>query len=270
MVTTHSFLGGFPPPEAFAGSLGAAPPPPPIGQLGVGVVVPYDFALDRELWRWAPENVTLHLTRTPYAALPVTVEQAVLVGETSVVTQCATDLLTVQPDVVAYACTSGSFVAGRAGELALVNAILEAGVPSAVTTSGALLEALTHVGARRIAIATPYDQPITALLEAFLGEAGVEVVRAGFLGLTGRIWTVPYATTANLIREASDVDCEAVFVSCTNLPTYDLIAPLEEELGVPVLTANQVTLWAALRRAGVDATGPGQRLLADHAEGSAR
>jgi maleate isomerase len=52
------------------------------------------------------------------------------------------------------------------------------------------------------------------------------------------------------------------FVSCTNLATYDLIAPLERELGKPVLTANQVTMWAALRVAHKAAVGPGQRLLA--------
>lgn len=255
-------------PAEIAGALEAAPPPPLIGQLGIGVVVPYDFALDRELWRWAPEDVTLQLTRTPYSALPVTVEQAHLVGDAAAITQCATNLLTVQPDVVAYACTSGSFVAGRAGELALVNAILEAGIPSAVTTSGALLEALDHLGVSRVAVATPYEQPITELLEAFLAEAAVEVTSASFLGLTGRIWTVPYGTTMNLIREAADAECEAVFVSCTNLPTFDVIAPLEQELGVPVLTANQVTLWAALRRAGVNALGPGQRLLTSEQERS--
>jgi maleate isomerase len=53
-----------------------------------------------------------------------------------------------------------------------------------------------------------------------------------------------------------------VFVSCTNLPTYDVIAPMEAELGIPVLTANQVTMWAALRRTGHRALGTGQRLLA--------
>jgi maleate isomerase len=68
--------------------------------------------------------------------------------------------------------------------------------------------------------------------------------------------------TARLIREADSPDAEAVFVSCTNLPTYDLIAPLERELGKPVLTANQVTMWSALRLAGATAVGPGQRLLA--------
>ena len=41
------------------------------GPVGIGVVVPYDLALDRELWRWVPERVSLHLTRTPYEDIPV-------------------------------------------------------------------------------------------------------------------------------------------------------------------------------------------------------
>ena len=43
-----------------------------------------------------------------------------------------------------------------------------------------------------------------------------------------------------------------------------LRGPLERELGKPVLTANQVTLWSALRLSGATAVGPGQRLLAAH------
>nr|MBA3251536.1 Asp/Glu racemase [Geodermatophilaceae bacterium] len=67
---------------------------------------------------------------------------------------------------------------------------------------------------------------------------------------------------AQLVRDADAPEAEAVFVSCTNLPTYDVIAPLEAELGKPVLTANQVTLWSALRLVGTHAVGEGQRLLA--------
>ena len=55
---------------------------------------------------------------------------------------------------------------------------------------------------------------------------------------------MPYAITAALVRDVTASGCEAVFVSCTNLPTYDIVAPLEAELGIPVLTANQVTMWA--------------------------
>ena len=44
-------------------------PVPPLPQTGIGIVAPYDFALDHELWRWVPDDVTLHVTRTPYAPL---------------------------------------------------------------------------------------------------------------------------------------------------------------------------------------------------------
>jgi maleate isomerase len=64
------------------------------------------------------------------------------------------------------------------------------------------------------------------------------------------------------VRRADRPDADAIVVSCTNVPTYDLIAPLEAELGKPIVSANQVTMWAALRAVGLSAVGPGQRLLA--------
>ena len=234
--------------------------------VGVGVVVPYDFALDRELWRWAPAEATLHLIRTAYSPLPVTVEQAELLGDADEVARCTRDLTALEPGVTAYACTSGSFVAGRAGERALVSCMLASGASAAVTTSGALVEALSHRGVSRLAVATPYDAAVTARLHGFLAESGVSVTGSGHLGLTERIWTVPYAVTAALVRDvAASSGCEAVFVSCTNLATFDIIAPLEAELGIPVLTANQVTMWAGLRRVQLAAIGPGQSLLRDPA-----
>lgn len=237
------------------------PAEPPVGTVGVGVIAPYDFALDRELWRWVPDTVTLHLTRTPYAPLPVSLEQAGVIGDPAVVTRCAADLMTVQPDVLAYACTSGSFVRGAAGEQELVAAMRATGAGSAVTTSGSLVRALRHVGAARVALATPYDAAISLGLRTYLESAGFTVTASRHLGLEGRIWTVPYAVTVDIVRRSLTPDCDAVFISCTNLPTFDIITPLEAELGVPVLTANQVTLWAALRAVGIDAVGAGQRLL---------
>lgn len=235
----------------------------PVGNVRVGVITPYDFALDRELWRWVPDHVTLQLTRTPHAPLPVSLEQATVVGEPDIVAQCTQDLIAVRPDVVAYACTSGSFIRRRAGERALIASMETAGAPQAVTTSGALVEALHHLDITRVAVATPYDELISLGLSAFLEESGIAVARMQHLGLAGRIWTVPYAETVAMVRRTFTTDCQAVFISCTNLATFDIIAPLEAELGVPVLTANQVTLWAALRAVGVAAQGPGQRLLVD-------
>ncbi|BBY81480.1 Asp/Glu/hydantoin racemase [Mycolicibacterium pulveris] len=236
-------------------------PPPPLQQVGIGVVTPYDFALDRELWRWVPDDVSLYVTRLRYAPLPVTVDMAVHVSDADNVVAGAANVLAVSPMVTAYACTAGSFVRGMAGEAALVAAMQAAGAPAAVTTSGSMLAALKHLGVHRVATVTPYTADLTVGLTSYLMEAGLEVVATSGLGLTARIWSVPYEKTAELVRSTDVPEAEAIVISCTNLPTYDLIASLEAELHKPVVTANQVTMWAALRVAGRKAVGPGQRLL---------
>lgn len=240
----------------------------PVDQRSVGVIVPYDFALDRELWEWVPPQVSLHLTRTPYQRVPVNLTQAELIGAPEVVLRGAQDLSTISPEVVAYGCTSGSFVGGLQGQAAIVAALRSGGYDHAVTTSGALLAALAALEADVVAVATPYDEPIAARLAGFLDEAGIAVSGLHSLGLSGRIWTVPYQRTAELIRRAArdrltvGRSPQAVVVSCTNLPTRPLIAPLEAELGIPVITANQATIWAALREIGLGAIGADQHLLA--------
>ncbi|HZI96110.1 MAG TPA: Asp/Glu/hydantoin racemase [Actinomycetales bacterium] len=230
----------------------------PAPQVGVGVVVPYDMALDRELWRWTPPEVSLHFTRTPFAPLPVTVEMAEHVADGAGVRAGVQDLQAVAPAAYAYACTSGSFVNGVSGERRLTETMRAAGAPAAVTTSGALLAALAALGVSRVAVATPYEQRVNDRLAHFLGEAGVTVEGSSHLGMTTDIWKVPYARTGQLVIEADDDRAQAVVVACTNLPTYDVVAPLERRLGKPVVTANQATMWAVLREVGRTAAGAGQ------------
>lgn len=238
-----------------------------VDQIGIGVVVPHDMALDRELWRWVPDDVTLHLTRTPHHDSDVGAEMITAISDVEMVTRSVRDLTTTEARVHAYACTSGSFVRGTSGERALADAMVVAGAPAAVTTSGALVSALQHLGVTRIAAATPYDDELTELLGSYLVDSDLELVGCTNLGLREHIWRVPYETTADLVRRADRPDADGIFVSCTNLPTYDIIAELEEELAKPVVTANQATMWASLRAVGRPAVGPGQRLLTDSATG---
>ncbi|WP_433278695.1 maleate cis-trans isomerase family protein [Pseudonocardia xinjiangensis] len=234
----------------------------PAHQHGIGVVAPFDFALDRELWRWVPEDVSLYLTRLPFFTTPVTVEMAVACGDRRAVRRATRDVLTPEPAVVAYACTSGSFVDGAAGEEVLRRTMVGAGAPAACTTSGALIDALRVLGVSRLAIATPYVEPVTRRLVGYLAEHDVRTISCEGLGLLGNIWRVTYAEIVEIVRTVDADDAEALFISCTNVPSYDLVEPLEMALGKPVLTANQVTMWAALRAMGRDAVGGGRLLRA--------
>lgn len=232
----------------------------PLAQRGIGVIAPFDLALERELWRWAPLEVSFHLARTPFEPVPVSLEMAERVSDLHALQTATRDVLGVDPEVVAYLCSSGSFLHGPAHEARLCEAIREAGAPDAVTSSGALAESLKALDLQRISVITPYDTPLTERLVQFLGELDVDVVKAQHLGLGGGIWRVNYRTVAELVEAADDPASEAIFVSCTNLPTYDIIEPLERELGKPVLTANQLTVWACLSRMGLPMMGPGRWL----------
>ncbi|EHK88165.1 maleate cis-trans isomerase family protein [Saccharomonospora azurea] len=232
----------------------------PLAQRGIGVIAPFDLALERELWRWVPMEVSLHLARTPYEPVPVSMEMAHLVSNSAHLAAATRDVLHVEPEVVAYLCTSGSFVNGVDAERSLRKVICDAGAAEAVTTSGALAEVLRQLDLRRISVLTPYDADLTARLHDFLQELDVDTVASDHLGLGGGIWKVGYRTIVEHILAADHSAAEAIFISCTNLPTYDVIEPLEAALQKPVLTANQLTMWACLRRMGLPIVGPGRWL----------
>lgn len=235
-------------------------------RAGVGIVVPNDFVIDHELWRWVPDEVTLHLTRLPVTITEMTDEAVGALADAAALRQAAESLLVPSPRVVAYACSSGSFLHGTPGEHLLVDAMVSGGAPDALTTSGAMIRALQHVGASRVALVTPYLHTISARLRDFLGEHDIDVVAEHSLGLDRNIWSLSSMDIFNAVQEADHAGADAIFVSCTNLRTYDVIAPLERMLGKPVLTANQATMWAAVRAAGHDALDPGHFLRAPSPE----
>lgn len=218
--------------------------------ITVGAVVPFDFSLDWEYWRYLPEGVWLHFTRTPFLKQAVGIQLAREVGKPSVVARATKALTTLNPASTLYACSSGSFVHGVTGEQELREAMLAAGARRAITSSGAMLDGLHAVGAQRVAVATPYTRTLTARLIRFLEDAGFEPVSVVHLGLKTGMSRVSRETVANLIRRACHPEADAVFLSCTALRTFGIIAELEEEVQCPILTSNQTSLWAALDAAG--------------------
>lgn len=151
----------------------------------------------------------------------------------------------------AFACTTGSLIGGPGFDVELSQRLgSEAGIP-VTTTAGAMLKALEAVGARRIAVATPYVDSLNELERRFLSAAGFEVVAIEGLGIASdpEIAEVGLgAVRALVLRIARDAD--AVFISCTNLATLAILGDLEEDLSRPVISSNAVTLWDVMGLAG--------------------
>jgi len=222
-----------------------------IWRARIGILFPADGANDDDFWRLVPSGITVHVARTRPLIDDFSVEAYGQLAGQDVESQ-AELLGLIQPSSVAYACTSGSFIRGVEYDRDIVDRIRRASGAPATTTSTAVVGALRALGVRRVAIATPYRDVINERLTAFLVTSGMSVEKIMGLGLDD--WTinfVPQSDVYHLARKVNTASAEAVFIACTNLRALDVIEPLEKDLAKPVVTANQATMWEALRLAGI-------------------
>ncbi|MFH8288700.1 MULTISPECIES: decarboxylase [unclassified Streptomyces] len=154
-------------------------------------------------------------------------------------------------EAVVWACTSGSFVHGWEGAHEQVRGLaLAAGLPAS-STSFAFAHAVREVGAARVAIAATYPDDVAAHFTAFLKSAGTEVVSTRGSGIitAAEVGTWGREEVLALARDGDHPDAQALLLPDTALHTAAHVRELEAAVGKPVLTANQVTVWEALRLA---------------------
>ncbi|MEU8731579.1 MULTISPECIES: maleate cis-trans isomerase family protein [Streptomyces] len=154
-------------------------------------------------------------------------------------------------DAVVWACTSGSFVHGWDGAHEQVRALAQAAGLPASSTSFAFVHAAKEIGVRRVSIGATYPDDVARLFADFLGAAGIEVADVVSSGIitAAEVGTWSEEEVLALARAADRPDAEAVLLPDTALHTAAHLPALEKELGKPVLTANQVTVWEGLRLA---------------------
>jgi len=153
---------------------------------------------------------------------------------------------------IVWACTSGSFVYGWQGAHEQVAELEKTfGIPSS-STSLAFAEAVRALGLRRVAIAATYPEDVSACFEDFLEAAGIEVVRTGHQDIltAEEVGGLGHDRVLRMIRENDDPRAQAVLVPDTALHSAAWLEELDAIAGKPVLTANQVSFWKALRLAG--------------------
>ncbi|MFJ7078058.1 decarboxylase [Streptomyces sp. NPDC098781] len=155
-------------------------------------------------------------------------------------------------EAVVWACTSGSFVYGWEGAHEQVRTLAVAAGMPASSTSFAFVHAVRELGVRRLAVGATYPDDVAALFAEFLRAGGAEVlsVRGSGIITAAEVGTWGEAELFALAKEADTAEAEAVLLPDTALHTVAHIPALEAELGKPVLTANQVTVWEALRLTG--------------------
>jgi arylmalonate decarboxylase len=161
--------------------------------------------------------------------------------------------------------TSLSFYKGAAFNQSLTDSIHNATGLPATTMSTGVVEGLRAVGGGRLAVATAYNEEVTERLRIFLKESGFEVLAIKGLGLV-RIGDPGKVSRQELEKFTVSVfhmapKADALLVSCGGFRTLELIAPLEKQCKVPVVSSTPHALWAGVRLVGLKGTATGYGTL---------
>ncbi len=218
--------------------------------LHVGLMVPINnTTMEREVLAWLPAGSTCATQRIPRGkglltreTLPEYVAQALALAK-------AFDDPAV--DVVAYGCTAAGFISGPAGDAALQSDLAAITGKNVVTTARSMVLALQEIGATKIALVTPYIDSVNTQLKAFLADGGIEVKRFNsfYAQNTDELGRIEAHQVAKLARETMRDDCEAMFIGCSQLPTFEILGDLRREFGRPAFSSIQVTAGRAQRAA---------------------
>lgn len=216
----------------------------------IGLLVPSsNTTVEPEFYRALPADVTVHVARL---FLTQITPEAIL-GMVSDVEAQSRLLASADVDAIVLGATAPSFLKGLGYDREVIQRIEQACGKPATTTSTALIEAIRHLKLRKVVLAAAYDDKVNAIARAFLVANGVEVLDAQGLGLVDNlvVGRLDSQTAYDLARRADRPDAEAIVLACTNWKTMDQIDRLERDLGKPVISTTQVSVWGALKMLGV-------------------
>ncbi len=184
--------------------------------------------------------------------------------------RASAELADARPDVVASACLVAIMAQGPGyhchAEAQITGVLQNEGLDIPVVSSaGALLRGLEAIGARRIAMVTPYMKPLTALVAEYVEDAGVEVCDALSLEVSDNL-EVARLDPAGLREHWRRVDVSnadaLVLSACVQMPSLSAIQPVEDAAGLPVLSAATATVFTILSELELEPRVPGAgRLL---------
>lgn len=218
----------------------------------VGVVVlATDHTTERDFARICPrEDVGVYVNRIAYEN-PTTPEN--LARMRPRLSEAAAMILPGESlDALYYSCTAASVLLGDEAVQAALNAT-KPDVP-VITPSLAARTALKKLGAHRISILMPYLPETGRLFGDYFSRHGFEVLNLVCLGFEDdrEMARISPRDIVAAAREAVTVESEALFISCTALRGAQVAGEIEREIGRPVITSNQASIWLSLRAAGVN------------------
>jgi maleate cis-trans isomerase len=232
----------------------------------IGLLLPSSSSVqEADIGRALPKDITLHVARMRLNNVDAD-STLRIVQEIEAESQKLAD---VDVDVIIFPATAPSSRMGPGYDQELIKRISTASGKPATTASTALLEALRVLSVKRIVLGAPWSASVNQTVAAFLEANGVKVLAQKALGLVRNleIGLLDAQTAFDVGRQVDMPDADAVMLACGNWSTFGIIDRLERDVGKPVLTTNQVSLWHALKMIGARPLGGLGVLLRQHLGG---
>jgi maleate isomerase len=217
-------------------------------QRRIGLLLPSsNTTQEPEFTRILPDGVSLHSARLPLRTVDPS-STAAIVEDIETESQKLADA---DVDAIVLAATAPSSRNGLGYDQELIKRIEAASGKKATTASTALIQALTVLNATRLVIAAPWSDATNATSVAFIEASGFTVLAHSAMGHVSNleIGLLDEQTAYDMGVAVDRPDAQAVMLACGNWLTTGIVDRLEAAVGKPVLTTNQVSLWAVLRLA---------------------
>ena len=217
----------------------------------IGLLVPaVNNTMERELWSLVPQGVTVSTARIvcEREGTADTLRDMEFEGKAA-----CERVITAEPHVVLFGCTSASFYQGAAWNAQYQKDLTTlAGVP-AVTTSGAMTEALQRNNVRKVDVVTPYVETTNERLRRYLESEGIEVNNLGTFDMLDMFdhARIQPSDVYQKVKETVTDEADAVFVACTQVRALEMVDLLEKDLGKPVFSTNQASFWKVFDILGI-------------------
>ena len=217
------------------------------------VLLDRDRVVEGDLTAMLGDEVELVATRVTLGVIGSAEHLRALVGQLG---DAADRLAPSEPEVVGIACTSLIPLVGGESVAGAVRSRLP-GV-AVVDPLHAIADGLTALGARTVAIVSPYPDDLVEPMATWLAGRGTTVARVLRIpGSYDSYADVPPVTIVEAATHTGDVD--AVVVACTGMPATAAVGDIEVAIGRPVVASNQALAWAVARHLGLErADGPGR------------
>lgn len=196
----------------------------------------------------APCGVSLHAARVPRGG-----PGPRAFAEPPLVDEAVDRLVGLAPRAILFGYTSSSYALGAEGDHQ-VRARLEQRAKGVrvIPTCQAAAAALHVLGVKRLCLVHPpwFSEEANDQGAAYWREAGFEVARCVRVQPTRSFTEVLPAEIFEFVSAQMPTGADAVFIGGNGLRTVGAIRALETKLRRPVLSANQVLMWEALRTVG--------------------